>query len=97
MAHCWPSIAPAICCENCIVINPIARSLPAFVSARVQSEVGDKKRREAAALMFLYADEEMQVNVKHTLGYICHFDLPELIAAEVAQIQSFKEKYQPIS
>ncbi len=64
-----------------------------YMLARLFNELGEEKRRDKAALMFANADEEMQANARHSLGSICHFQLPALVETELAQVDAFQAKY----
>ena len=68
-----------------------------YLLARVYNEQGEPKKRDEAATLFLTADEDMQTNMKHALGFICHFDLPSLITSEIQQISALKTKYRVTS
>ena len=67
-----------------------------YILSRVYHELNQAKKRDEAALNFLYADEEYQDNSKHFVGYVCHFDLPEMIDETRKQIDIFTAKYSQL-
>jgi len=64
-----------------------------YLLSRLCQILGRSTERDQAAFKFLLSDEELRVNSKSTLGFICHFNLQEVIESTLKQIDDFTQKY----
>lgn len=64
-----------------------------YLLARLYNEVSLNTKRDETAQLFIKIEEDALINMKHTLGYVCRFDIRTLINSEIEEIKNFQKKY----